>query len=315
MAKQFFESFNQKQIEKYRVETGIDISNIESLRTNQSPFELHAKAETKEISEGAVFEQGSIELGNDAFTNFYDLSFRAENPAITPQIFSADHIASLKRILVNNEKVIGAINAGFFYLVDEGAQMPIDPTYNLCIRKHSIVGLPTSDRPLLYTSGSQLGAKDVQARGIIALGSNEYKWSGARTKRSVNVQENHITLYNSACCTIRHIQSDETGSKRILDEKLNFTPKDSNVFDVVVQADNQGLLRIKDVVGGGNTNFFAGNFILHFKEGDISRLRIGDLVQPLTLGDIDLAEIDSAVSIGLCALAKKTKSSFLVVAI
>lgn len=298
MARQFFESFNQKQIDSYKEEMGVEIPDVESLRTDQSPFEVREKSESREIIGGALFSQGAIELGDDAFTNFYDLSSTAESKSVAPEIITSNHNLSLKRLLINDENTIGALNAGFFHLVDEGTYTPVDPTYNLCIREGSIVGLPASDRPAVFSSGNSFKAKDVQARGTVGIGSSEYEWVGARAGHVDDMQGNQIVLYNSACCTVRHIQSEKTGTKRVLDEQLNFTPQEIDVFDVVVLADDDGTLRIKEVVVGGHTNLFAGNFILQVRGGDAGRFQASSLVRPLTLDGIDLASIGSAVSVG-----------------
>lgn len=217
---------------------------------------------------------------------------------IIPQIFSTDHVVSLKRLLINNENLIGAINAGFFYLVDEKTKYPIDLNYNLCIRQGSVIGLPATDGSILLTAGAQIQAKDAKAQGTIVCGSDEYKWIGSRSKLLNNSQEHQITLYNSSCCTIRHYHSNITGSKRILEDSLNFTPKDNDVVDVLFRTDKQGRLYIKDIIKGGGANFFSGNFTLHFNSKDASHLRIGQLVKNITLDGVDLTQIDSAVSIG-----------------
>ncbi len=298
MAKQFFESFNQKQIETYGEETGLEIPSVESLRTDQSPFEVRANAETREAMGGAVFSQNTVELGDQAFTNIYDLSLPDENPSTTPEVFTASHAVSLKRLLINDEHAIGAMNAGFFHLVDEGAYVPTDPTYNLCIRGRYVVGLPAADRPAVFSTESGFDVKEVRAKGTIGFGSDEYEWVGARSQHRNETNENHMVLYNSACCVVRHVQAQNTGTKRVLDEAVNFTPQDNDSFDVVVLADNDGVLRIKQVIAGGHTNLFAGNFIFQLKGVDASHFKVGDPVQPLTLDTLSLTDIESAVSIG-----------------
>lgn len=295
MKENFISSFNEKQIEEYETETGIIIPDIQDTIFDQTPFAVPTVAEAREIGPSLFFCKNTVELSGNAFTNFYDLGCAPDTLSpTTSKIESANTPFYLKRLLVNQPNAIAAVNAGFFYLADESAVKPANTTYNLCIRNNLIVGLPAVDRPVLYVSDENtLEARELKARGVVAIGKAQYEWSGSRTRN-----EGDITLYNSACCTIEHVSSENTVTKRVLNESLNYTPEDIDAFDVVVVLCGDGLLRVAHIEEGGHTNIFSGNFIFHMRGKDREHIHLGDIVTPECIDDLVVSSLKSATTIG-----------------
>ena len=293
MSAGFIESFNQKQTDEFERETGIKISNIQETSHDQSPFAIPTKEEVCELAPGVIFERKVITFPDGAFTNSYETtSDSGSSNAVS--ITSSGYPFSIKRSLINDKHLLASTNAGFFFFADEATRHPIDPTYNLCVRNGHIIGLPSSDSPAMYVNGQDLEAREILAKGIMNIDGEPYEWSGAKRQDGTT----GITLYNSSCCTIEHMDDGAGGTKRVLNESLNYTPVDTSSFDLVIKIRPDGLLYIEDIHEEGGTELFSGNFILNIKGIGRDRFKIGSTVNPETLDGLNLDSLSSAVSIG-----------------
>ncbi len=296
MSEKYFNSFADKQIKIYKEKTGKKIPNLESTLSDTSPFELPVEKEIREIFPGVIFTQEKIDLGSKNFTNAYDLSLKSNFPGNVVKVYTRKSPLYLKRLLINEPEILGAINAGFFYLVDKSNISPVDFNLNLCIRDKGIIGLPVADRPIVFTNENGVQVIEITAQGKIRIGSETFTWTGAKS-RKLKADKNHdAVLYNSACCTIKHITNDNK-TKRVLDEDSNFTPKNDHATDLVI-GENNGELQVQRINKGGNTNYFDGNFIFQFTNKNIANIKLGDVATIETIDTLDVSNINDAITIG-----------------
>lgn len=246
------------------------------------------------IVNSITFAQESIELDSQSYTNSFDLSYDAKDSLTTPAIESREKPFALYE-LFNNPNIIGAINAGFFCLVDESCQYPLEASYDLCIRDNHIYGLPFADRPALLKKDNKLSVKEILSKGIISIDNKDFTWKGME---SYYKEETDFILYNSSCCTVKHKVSPNTGTIRVLEEYSIYTSYNPNIIDVLVCNDGNNILRIKSIHKGGSSNLFDGNFVLRFFEDKKFNFKPGMIVMPKTVDGLGLSSIQSGITIG-----------------
>ena len=204
------------------------------------------------------------------------------------------------------EKPIACINGTFFFLEDGKLdKVPSEVIYNLNIRDGKTVGLPSIKRPSLFvTKDGKIHARELEANGTVLIGGREIFWTGGepiahnRLDKTEETMISGAVLYNSACCSIEYEDPKDKKSLRKLRQDLNATPKKGGVTDVVVSADKTDKLYVTSINQGGGTDFFKGNFILQIQSSELKDVKIGDEVDPKTLGNLNINEIKSAVTTG-----------------
>ncbi len=262
-------------------------------KKDQDYFAIRIKEKEREISDGVILRAKSIELGDGCFTNSYDLCVN-EDVTNTLEIRSTQKPQYLHKIF-HDKNVYAAINAGFFYLSDGPESGPADASFNLCIRDGHVISLPARTSQVLIQGENGLEAHTLDAYGNIIIGEQEIAWVGAHAKKT---REYNGVLYNSACCHIYYDRDTLSNSeKRLFDQQRNMTPTGPDLCDIIVNTVG-GNLHVVDVRYGGGTDFFAGNFIIQCSTSFAEKIKVGDKVNPQSVGGIALNNIQSAISVG-----------------
>lgn len=288
--------FNLLQQTKYAAKTGI-VFDIQNIGKNTKLIATREKKSLKEIRQGVWLKTEVIDFADGNFTNVYDLFWNPNQVDISPSINSSNKPYFLQDQIKNDPTVIALIDGGFFFLSDKASRGPVDLPYNLCIRNGNLLGLPSSDQPIIYVQSSKLKTKEAKAAGTMSIKNQKISWVGAQSQEIAR-GENVATLYNSKCSDVVKVRDQETGIQiGILDEEHITTPKNKEVFDLVIKSDKEGDLRIAKINAGGGTHFFDGLFILQMKSG-IKKYHFGDLVTEITLDGLELQTVYSGISIG-----------------
>ena len=314
--KQRIEQINSEMARGQGLVEGEEVSyaDIRDAIRNPENFAKRIESSDVEISDGVSLSSRSVELGEGAFTNVYDLSFDNTDPALNARIITRQHPLYAHRLFVNElsnlsstDRPVACINGAFFFLQDEQLKKtPKEIIYNLNIRDGKVLGLPAVDRPaLIVNKEGHINASELEASGIIMIGEKEVGWIGGEKiahkkqnqEKGVSTKYNTV-LFNSACCTIEYENPEDKTSLRKLRQDLNQTPKGDEVIDIVVSADEQGNLSVSSINPGGGTDFFDGNFILQMKKVESEGIQVGDEVNPKTIGRLNLNEVKSAMTTG-----------------
>lgn len=267
--------------------------------------------ELAELEENILLNSKTIELGDKNFTNFHDLSFRSDDPALEVRVITLQSPRYPHHIL-RNEKykdIIACINGAFFFLHDgDNGRDPKEIAYNLNIRDGQIIGLPATDRPALFeTRDGKIHGREMIARGTIMIGDQQIEWVGGepfihkKNGQPLRVYDHNkaeTVLFNAACCTIAYEDPNDKKSLRKVKYELNTTPHRANATDIGVSPDKNGVLRVNLIKPGGNTDFFSAYFILQIPNEKAAHIAIGDKVEPKTLDGIALGEVESASTVG-----------------
>lgn len=293
--------------------SGEEVTYEEARDSIRNPENFAKRIESSElvIEQGVTLKSQTIELGDGHFTNIFDLKFDNNNPELTTEIITRHTPIYAHRMFVNEynnaeslHKPIATINGAFFFLQDEMLDKePAEIIYNLNIRNKKVVGLPSVTRPALFvTRDGHIHAEQLEARGLMTIGGTPVNWIGgepfAHNRQAMSLVKEDAILYNSGCCTIEYENPSDKTSLRKVRKDLNHTPSNPQMVDIVVVANEQGGLSVQSINPGGNTDFFEGNFILHVKKENVANIHIGDTVDPINVGDLNLDNIESAMTTG-----------------
>lgn len=287
--------FNKKEQEYYALRTGI-VVDIQNIGKNTELLAIKEKKHVQEIKPGVWLRKDAITFKDGNFTNVYDFYWNPNQIGIVPAIHSSHRPFSLYEKAKRDTTIIAAINGSFYFLTDVADRKPHDLPYDFCMRNNTIVGLPSSDEPIMYVQNGKLQTKEILAKGTIRIGNEVVTWTGAKSNELKST--GFATLYNSKCANIIKVRHKKTNVQiGILDNATIRTPQDTNVFDIVVVKNKKGDLKIKRINVGGGTHYYSGIFILQMT-GSPKRFSVGDSVTPLVLDDLDLQSIASGITIG-----------------
>lgn len=288
------EKYNLDERNKYQQESGFDV-DIQNIGKNTQTIVHRIDPSVKEIHKGVFLKTFSMELGEGNFSNVYDLYWNSEADGLTPIIHSEKKPYYLLNYFEKNKDFIAVVNGSFFFLIDNVDREPKDYPFHFCLRDGKVIGLPSSDEPILYTKSGKIYAKKIRARGTVSIGGNIVTWIGGQS--SLKKGTDDVRLYNSASAKLIKKFDKKTGVRvGSLDKNHIHTPKSDNVTDVVVDLDDDDELVISDIRKGGGVHFFEGHLILQMKS-ESAKFSIGDKVTPLTLDDLDLMKKTSGISI------------------
>ncbi len=287
--------YNQQQQQKYAARTGI-VVDIQNIGKNTKTIALKAKKSLEEIHPGVWLNTDIIEFGDDNFTNVYNLFWNSNNQNLTATVHSAKYPYYLLDYVENDPSILAVINGSFFFLIDVVDKEPKDYPFHFCIRDGKVIGLLSSDEPIIYTIGQKLYAKEPKATGTIDIAGKVLTWVGSQRKEERN--EKDAILYNSGSSKLIKVFDPKTGVRMgTLDNNYINTPLNENTIDLVINQDENGDLKITQINIGGGTHYFDGLFILQLNKEE-NTFNVGDLVTPLTLDGLDLRKISSGITVG-----------------
>ncbi len=290
----FISQFNHKEQQQYAKRTGI-VVDIQNIGKNTGLIAVKEHPHAQELKPGVWLEKKMVEFADGNFTNVYDLFWNPAQIGIAANVHSSNRPYSLYTRFKRDSSMIAAINGSFFFLTDVAETQPHDLPYDFCVRDGKVIGLPSSDEPIVYIQETKLHTIQVKARGVLRIAGKNVMWVGA--KSSGRKQLSQARLFNSKCATILKVREKKTNVQiGILDTTTITTPTGENIVDVVVAKRKTGLY-VKQVVTGGGSHFHGGVFILQM-QGNVQGFAKGDKVEALELDGLDLATISSGVTLG-----------------
>jgi len=296
MGLDYIKDYNKKQQDTYAAKTGFFV-DIQKIGKNNELIAVKERKSIREIKPGVWLRKKTMRFKDGNFTNKYDLSWDPKFVSVLPEIHSSNTPYSLFDRVTSDSSILGAINGSFYFLADVAETKPHDLAYNFCIRNGVIVGLPSSDEPIMYIRHNRIYVTEPKATGIIKIGNVTLKWagghSGIKTKSSFDA-----LLYNSKSSKIIRVRDRKTNVQiGILDTENITTPRSKQVYDISICLDELGKLRISNIQKGGGTHFYSGIMVLQLK-GVTPRFNLGDEITPLSLGKLSLKSIESGLTIG-----------------
>lgn len=287
--------YNKAQQERYFLKTGFNV-DISQLGKNTSTITRPLTPSLEEIRPGVWLSTGTTTFPDGNFTNIYDLFWDSKNPTLTPYIHSAKKPFYLFDFIKKSPSIFAVINGSFFFLVDnKESVVPKDSPFHFCIREGRIIGLLSSDEAVVYIQEGELHAQELKARGRMQIGNKIISWVGSShnaEKRDLEI----ATLYNSGSARIVKSFDQKTGVRNgFLDTDHIRTPKNPEVFDLIIDIDKSGNLFVKKIKQGGDTHYFTGLMILQITGSN--DFRAGDLVKPIMLDSLKLSGISSAITV------------------
>lgn len=244
------------------------------------------------LGDGIVLRTFSQELTEGVFTNVYDLSFPADR--LRPSIDLQDKLVSVFDYAKSHPDIRVATGGGFFFLADRASAAPRQLGLNLAFSNGRIHNFPVVDREAVVVDKERLGARHIQALGMLGINSEELSWSGSLTPHETDVK-----VFANGNSIITHIRNDATGSARVLDENSRYTPTidtDDTVDIGFIHRDDGVFIGVSSSQQGG-MDIFTHDVVLRAHE----RHAHGELpqMQLRTLGEkaVDGA-LQGAVSVG-----------------
>lgn len=279
----------------YAAKTHINF-DIQNIGKNTRTIAIPEKPSYEELRKGVFLKKDVINFDDGNFTNVYNLSWDKNTHSVKPFVHSEKKPFYLLDYMEDCPSILALMSGSFFFLVDVEEEVPKDYPFHFCVRRHKIVGLPSSDEPILYLKNGELNAHEIKANGIIEINNSKLEWIGANHKGEV--RNSNAKLYNSGCSKLIK-EYDPISHVRMgrLDLTNIHTPKSKNVVDLVVNRDDHDNLEITSINSGGGTHFFDGLFILQINQ-KLNAFNIGDKVNPISLDNLDPREISSAITIG-----------------
>ncbi|HSX06055.1 MAG TPA: hypothetical protein VLF69_06345 [Candidatus Saccharimonadales bacterium] len=252
------------------------------------PVEEHATT----LDSGTLLHQFPQSLSEQTFTNVYDLSVPID--AVRPIIEFPDQLTSVFDYVTADPSIRAATGGGFFFLADQASASPRQLGLNLALAEGHVLSLPVVDREAVLSDGQRLTADHILALGIVSMGNVEVSWSGSLTPHDADAR-----VFSAGNSIITHIQSDVTGSIRVLDESSRYTPAivDDDTVDIgFIRREDGVFLGVSSSKEGG-LDIFTHDMVVRTHErhiqGKLPEMRIR------TIGDraID-GSLQGAVSVG-----------------
>ncbi len=278
----------------------ISFDRIEEIVNNPETFAKPLlEKEVYSYPDDIVVTGETLYFADGDYTNVYDLVLPSDD--IDFGIVGSNNPQYQYKIMKQHLDTLAMINGPFFCLHDD-KEMPPDVTLGAHMQDGKIFGLPSADRPLLYVKeGGEIEVEEMSARGEIRIGDQIVDWVGGERFAhgfEENTDGEETVLYNGACCTIEYDDPDTKGSRRSLNKERNLTPQSANKVDIVIGVDGNGEARVIAKNEGGNTDFFSGYYILHMHKNKAQTIKVGNYVQPLTIGNLDLGKITAMCTTG-----------------
>lgn len=286
--------YNEKQQQLYAARTGI-VVDIQNIGKNTKTIALKAKKSLEEIHKDVWLKIEAIDFPDGNFTNVYDLFWDAKNANLSPYLHSEKYPYYLLDSMENDPSILAVINGAFFFLIDVVDKEPQDYPFHFCIRNGKVIGLLSSNEPIIYTIGQKLYAKEPKAQGTINIAGTIISWVGSKINEKMD--EIDAVLYNSGSSKLIKVFDPKTGVRMgTLDNNFIHTPSKQDAVDLVINHDENGDLKISSINVGGGTHYFEGLFILQIHSKDTT-YKVGDVVTPLTLDGLELKNITAGITV------------------
>ncbi len=215
------------------------------------------------IKPGVSLTVSSIDMGDNTFTNSYDLAFNGNDQQT--EIVAFDSLTTICDFISNagSRRYIAATGGGFFYLADRASGLPRQLALNLSISRGNLRSLPVIDRESVVTSHNSLEVRSLVALGSLSINGYELDWSGSLTD-----YDTELKVYSNGNVVINHQQDPVTGSVRVLDESSRYTPtiEGDDMIDVgFIGRGGNNFIGVGGSTNGG-VDIFSHDFVLRCSE-------------------------------------------------
>lgn len=236
------------------------------------------------VRPGVRLTRSTIDLGNNRFTNSYDLAFNSTDQQT--DIVAFDAVTSVYEFTSNNKQYAAAASGGFFFLADSASSIPRQLALNLSISRGNLRSLPVADRESVVAGRNSLMVRNLLALGSLSLNGHEVEWSGSLTD-----YDTEIKVYGNGNAIINHHEDAITGSMRVLDENSRYTPPidEADIIDVgFVGREGNNFIGVLGSTTGG-VDIFAHDFVLRCPQRYIEG---NSELEVLTIGGMALSRFD-----------------------
>ncbi|MEU0545077.1 hypothetical protein ABZ319_34910 [Nocardia sp. NPDC005978] len=275
---------------------GFAVPDVQSLARDQSPFAVRTETVEVELAAGVTFRAAPVELGAGRFSNMFELCIDNSTAWICAE---SDIEGFFLKDLLRDNADIAAVTGAFSFSSDYPDYRPPEPCFDLCVRQGVVVSLPTSNKPAYVstTRGARIGT--VPANGLVEAAGRIFRWAGSKTVADPDVwiRAGGVVVFGASNCRIDYAMAARTGFVRHVDSAENVTPADSGCVDCAVVV-RDGTHRIAQVRAGGGLDYFSGNYVLRADRSWESVLTPGTAIQILTIGELDVPDLISGLSIG-----------------
>jgi hypothetical protein len=264
----------------------------EALQEIKPIIEQPVKPRDETLVNGARFRAFPEPLGEDAFTNVFDITYNPQSVHANIQVY--DQPQSLyERMYDNREPYTVMASGGFFFLTDRHSAVPRQRSLNLAISNGQLHSLPVTDGEALLCQDNKLRASTIPALGVLTLDNTELTWAGSRTS---HLADCHV--YGNGNSVITHHPDANRGSIRKLEETSRFTPLidwESDLVDVGFM--RTGNTTFKGVwQSKGLLDIFAYNLVLRCPEKYITN--DSPSLHMRTIGPVVIDSLSGAISVG-----------------
>jgi hypothetical protein len=251
------------------------------------------------IGPGISLAVEAVELGGEAFSNLYTLSWTPPARAEIAIVDTPGESPWTRGLALARQGARGGVaTGGFGFLADGAAGAPRTRSLNLAIRAGVPLSVPVIGQDALICRGGALSVEHVAAEGLLRLNGERLRWVGSRSG-----QAGECSVFGNANVRIEHRDDPRTGKYRHLVADSRRTPPlaaGSGAADVGFVRAADGLLRGAARADGGGLDIFAFDLVLRCPVARLRRNVHDDIAVVDTIGAIDLADpaLETAISVG-----------------
>jgi hypothetical protein len=227
-----------------------------------------------EIRSGMNFYQETKEYGGNRFTNFYWLEVNKGKYQI--ELKTADKLLPLKDFEKDNPMVLGGMNFGSFFLVDEACD-PKCRYYNLVLSQGAILQLPSNSRTALQCNQSVLSQVFLEASGMLAIGNGQYTWSGINSNT-----RSQIKVFGMFDIDFQKI-TESRKSQRVIKKSTNIVNAKAGELLLGISVED-GIPTVVEVCNE-ELDLLDYYYILKSKERDLEHVCLGETLHSITFGN------------------------------
>ncbi|MEU4802859.1 hypothetical protein [Actinosynnema sp. NPDC023587] len=274
---------------------GYRVADIQSIATRQDAFAVRVGARRDEPADGLRFTSRTVELGDGAFTNSFELHVDLDRCAVEAASSATGfHL----RDVVDPPTVLAAVSGSFSFISDDPGYQPLEPCLDFCCRAGAVVSLPTATKPAFVVHGGVPAVRPLRATGVLSVGGRRFDWIGSKlVPGGLPRRPGELVVFGAANCRVLYAASERTGFLRFVDRAGNTTPATPAAVDFVVSPTSEGHA-VTGVHRGGRADLFAGAYVLRGHAALADAVRVGDPVRVSAVDDLDVAGLSSGVSVG-----------------
>ncbi len=251
-----------------------------------------AKEEEKELASGLIAKKGNIKQGK-GFSNFMIFEIDPGKRKLNIEFFKDKMYYPIEVFeKLKDPKLV--TNAGYFYLTDDEQKDPVAPpnvrTGNLVVEDGRLINLPVLDRSaIIILKDGSVNIKFLRAFGEVLINGNKHKWVGSKTG---GVFDDVVTVYNSSNIEIPIVDDPVMGPSRMVKETF-IEPEEKKRLAV---CKSQGGRFVVEGIFDTKVSINDKDMVIAVPES--IKIKEGDLIEFLTVDNLSLKDVQTAVSAG-----------------